>query len=58
MGKKIKQGSAIIAVVAALAAFAAGPAAARPGSGHGAPLASWGEASWGDASWAELANAQ
>jgi len=46
MGKKIKQGSAIIAVVAALAAFAAGPAAARPGGGNVAPLASWGEASW------------
>jgi hypothetical protein len=46
MGKKIKRGSAIIAVVAALAALAAGPAAARPGSGHVAPFASWGDASW------------
>jgi len=46
MGQRLKRGSAIIAVVAALAAFGAGPAAAKPGNGNGVPFASWGEASW------------
>ncbi len=54
MGKQIKRGSAIIALVVALAAFAAGPAAAKPGNGNGVSQASWGEASWGEASWVEL----
>jgi len=58
MGKKVKRGSAIIAVVAALAALGAGPAAAKPGNGNGSSLASWGEASWGEASWVEATNAQ
>jgi hypothetical protein len=46
MGKKLKRGSAVIALALALAAFAAGPAAAKPGHGKGSPVASWGEASW------------
>ena len=54
MGKKIKRRSAIIALAVALAAFAAGPAAAKPGNGNGVSQASWGEASWaGEASWVE-----
>ncbi len=54
MGKKIKRGSAIIAVIAALAALAAGPAAARPGNGNGTSEASWSEAGWAlYASWGE-----
>jgi hypothetical protein len=44
MGKKLKRGTAFIALALALAAFAAGPAAAK--SGHGQGHASWGEASW------------
>jgi hypothetical protein len=46
MGSKIRRGSAIIALLVALAAFAAGPAGAKPGKGDGAAHASWGEASW------------
>src|SRR5262249_23812222 len=45
MGKKLKRGSAVIALALALAAFAAGPAAAKPGHVKG-NHASWGEASW------------
>jgi hypothetical protein len=47
--QKIKRGSAIIALVLALAAFAAAPASARPGNGNG-PVS---DASWGEASWVE-----
>ena len=46
MGTKLKRGSAIIALAVALAAFLAGPAAAKPGNGNGGVVASWGEASW------------
>jgi len=46
MGSKIKRGSAIIALLVALAAFAAGPAAAKPAKANGFVHASWGEASW------------
>jgi hypothetical protein len=46
MGTRIKRGSAIIALLVALAAFAAGPAAAKPGHANGNVYASWGEASW------------
>jgi hypothetical protein len=46
MGKKLMRGSAVIALALALAAFAAGPAAAKPGHGKGSPVASWGDASW------------
>ena len=54
MGKKLKRGSAIIAIGLALAAVVAGPAAAKPGNGSGGVVASWGEASWGEASWVEV----
>ena len=54
MGKKLTRGTAIIALAVALAAFLAGPAAAKPGNGNGYVVASWGEASWGEASWVEL----
>ena len=54
MGKKLTRGSAIIALALALAAFFAGPAAAKPGHGNGGGVASWGESSSGEASWVEI----
>jgi len=49
MAKKIKRGSAIIALVAALTTFAAGPAVASPGKSHGSGEAGWSQdASWGE----------
>jgi Arc/MetJ family transcription regulator len=48
MATKIKRGTVIIALVAAIAAFAAGPAAAASHGAKGHGHASWVEASWGD----------
>ena len=53
MAKKLKRCTAIVALVAAPAVFAAGPAAAARGGTPGSTKASWGEASWGEASWVE-----
>jgi len=46
MANKIKRGTAIVALIVAIAAFAAGPASAA--SHNGKMHASWVEASWGE----------